>query len=138
MTSGVKHRQAMVLSGGGANGAYEVGVLKALLTGQSPATEFQPLDPDIFTGTSVGAFNAALLVSLWETHGQASISNLETTCWHAKAGEMRRTAVIASWQIRWSSSIQEIFSPILWPLSLDWQTTASISFGTFSIALCMW
>ena len=63
MTSGGKHRQAVILSGGGANGAYEVGVLKALLTGQSPATDFQPLDPDIFTGTSVGAFNAALLVS---------------------------------------------------------------------------
>ena len=29
-----KQRQAVILSGGGANGAYEVGVLKALFTGQ--------------------------------------------------------------------------------------------------------
>lgn len=90
MTSGMEHRQAVILSGGGANGAYEVGVLKALLTGQSPATEHQALDPDIFTGTSVGAFNAAFLVSLWETHGQASISNLETVWLNRLARESRR------------------------------------------------
>jgi predicted acylesterase/phospholipase RssA len=89
MTSGDKHRQAVILSGGSANGAYEVGVLKALLTGQSPATKFQALDPDIFTGTSVGAFNAAFLVSLWETHGPASISNLETTWLNRLARESR-------------------------------------------------
>ena len=109
MTSGVKHRQAMVLSGGGANGAYEVGVLKALLTGQSPATEFQPLDPDIFTGTSVGAFNAALLVSLWETHGQASISNLETTWLNRLARESRRDAANSGY--RFLANPLEFFDP---------------------------
>jgi NTE family protein len=109
MTSGVKHRQAMVLSGGGANGAYEVGVLKALLTGQSPATEFQPLDPDIFTGTSVGAFNAALLVSVWETHGQASISNLETTWLNRLARESRRDAANSGY--RFLANPLEFFDP---------------------------
>ena len=54
---------AVVLSGGGANGAYEVGVLKALLGGASPATSMQPLRPGIVTGTSIGGFNAAALVS---------------------------------------------------------------------------
>ena len=109
MTSGVKHRQAMVLSGGGANGAYEVGVLKALLTGQSPATEFQPLDPDIFTGTSVGGFNAALLVSLWETHGQASISNLETIWLNRLARESRRDAANSGY--RFLANPLEFFDP---------------------------
>ena len=54
---------ALVLSGGGANGAYEVGVIKALLLGQSPATNYVPLQPRAFTTTSVGAFNAAVLLS---------------------------------------------------------------------------
>jgi predicted acylesterase/phospholipase RssA len=57
------HKQAIILSGGGAYGAYEVGVIKALFTGKSPATNRAPLDPDIFTGTSIGAVNAVLLLS---------------------------------------------------------------------------
>lgn len=48
--------EALVLSGGAAYGAYEVGVLKAL-------SEKQDFDPDIITGTSVGAFNAAILAT---------------------------------------------------------------------------
>ena len=51
----------LVLSGGGAFGAYEVGAIKALYSGQSPATASAPLDPDVFSGTSVGNFNAAVL-----------------------------------------------------------------------------
>ncbi len=68
---------ALVLSGGGANGAYEVGVVKALLAGKSPATDYQPLVPDIITGTSIGALNAAFLVAQWEEYGAASAGNLE-------------------------------------------------------------
>ena len=51
--------------------------MKALFAGLSPATNHQPLDPDIFAGTSVGAYNAAFLVAQWETYGTASIANLE-------------------------------------------------------------
>ena len=54
-------RTAVVLSGGGAYGAYEIGVLKALFGGKSPSTGGGALDPDIFVGTSVGGFNAAVL-----------------------------------------------------------------------------
>lgn len=56
-------KQAVVLSGGGAYGAYEVGVLKALLTDQRVHAGFAGIDPDIYTGTSVGAINAAVMVS---------------------------------------------------------------------------
>src|SRR2546422_339595 len=72
MTDTDNRKRAVILSGGGAYGAYEVGVLKALFSGQSPATRRDPLDPngkpdtldpDLFAGTSVGAFNAAYLVS---------------------------------------------------------------------------
>jgi predicted acylesterase/phospholipase RssA len=71
-------KQAVVLSGGGANGAYEVGVLKALLAGKSPATGHSPLAPDIFAGTSIGSFNAAFLASQWDTYGAAAAGNLES------------------------------------------------------------
>jgi predicted acylesterase/phospholipase RssA len=54
---------AVVLSGGGAYGAFGIGVLKALFAGRSPATGYRPLEPGIFSGTSVGSFNAAVLVS---------------------------------------------------------------------------
>lgn len=72
---GGKH--AVILSGGGANGAYEVGVMKALFAGLSPATNHEPLAPDIFTGTSVGSYNAAFLVAQWDTYGPTAIANLE-------------------------------------------------------------
>jgi predicted acylesterase/phospholipase RssA len=54
-------KTALVLSGGGAYGAYEAGIVKALYAGDSPATEFTPLDADVLTGTSVGSYNAAVL-----------------------------------------------------------------------------
>ena len=46
--------RGLVLSGGGANGAYEVGVLKYLIGEKNQ--EF-----DLFAGTSVGALNAGFL-----------------------------------------------------------------------------
>jgi predicted acylesterase/phospholipase RssA len=54
---------ALVLSGGGAQAAYEVGVLIALLEGRSPATGYTPLDFGVVTGTSAGSVNASLLLS---------------------------------------------------------------------------
>jgi len=57
------NRAALVLSGGGAAGAYEVGVMKALFGGKSPATGFRKLDPEILVGTSVGAMNASFILS---------------------------------------------------------------------------
>jgi NTE family protein len=54
-------KSALVLSGGGAFGAYEVGVIAALCNGSAPSTAGSRLDPDIFSGTSVGNFNAAVM-----------------------------------------------------------------------------
>jgi predicted acylesterase/phospholipase RssA len=71
-------RSAVVLSGGGANGAYEVGVLKALLSGRSPSTRRVPLQPSVFTGTSIGSFNAAFLVAQWGEYGSTAVGNLES------------------------------------------------------------
>ncbi len=70
-------RDALVLSGGGANGAYEVGVLKALFQGESPATHYLPLDPTVVTGTSIGALNAALLLSLLDAGSAQALDYME-------------------------------------------------------------
>ncbi len=50
-----KHRVAVVLSGGGGKGAYQVGALKALRSAG--------VVPDIYCGTSVGSFNCGMLAS---------------------------------------------------------------------------
>lgn len=68
--------QALVLSGGGGNAAYEVGVLKALAAGASPATNHVPLDPAILTGSSAGAFNAAVIASWPEAPPLSAIEHL--------------------------------------------------------------
>src|SRR5918993_1684898 len=55
---------ALVLSGGGARGAYQVGVLRIL------AREFPQAVPDILTGVSAGGINAAFLASRQEPYQQ--------------------------------------------------------------------
>lgn len=72
-----RSRTAVVLSGGGAYGAFSVGVMKALFAGRSPATNFEPLEADIFTGTSVGAFNAAVMVARSSRDCYANADRLE-------------------------------------------------------------
>jgi predicted acylesterase/phospholipase RssA len=59
----VDETQAVILSGGGGYGAYEVGILKALLGGEMAGAGYRRIEPGIFTGTSVGSFNAAIMVS---------------------------------------------------------------------------
>ncbi len=77
-------RQAVILSGGGANGSYEVGILKALLSGRCRGVA--AVDPDFFFGTSIGSFNASFLVSQWGEYGPAAISNLERVWLERVAG----------------------------------------------------
>ncbi len=72
-----KPKQAIILSGGGANAAYEVGVLKALFSGTCRGVTAP--DPELFFGTSAGSYNAAFLVSQWGEYGSAAIANLERT-----------------------------------------------------------
>ena len=63
----IRPQRALVLQGGGALGAYEAGVFKVLcehLTKQDEekGEKDRPLF-DIIAGTSIGAINAAILVS---------------------------------------------------------------------------
>jgi predicted acylesterase/phospholipase RssA len=64
-------KAGLVLSGGGAFGAYEVGVIRALCGGLCPVTSGAALDAEVFAGTSVGNFNAAVLAM---NHGGACAS----------------------------------------------------------------
>ena len=70
-------KMAVVLSGGGAYGAYEVGVLKALLGGEMKGAGYRPLDPHVYTGTSVGSFNATVMVSQADVPGPQAVERLE-------------------------------------------------------------
>lgn len=83
MTEESGRRTGVVLSGGGAKGAYEVGVLLALTEGRSPATGFRPLAADIFTGTSVGAFNAGNLAARFERSLAENVAFL-AELWHRR------------------------------------------------------
>lgn len=74
-----KRQHAIVFSGNGYNAAYEVGVLKALLQGVAPSTGNEKIQPRIYTGTSVGAFNAAFMVSQSEQSDIAAAEKLEQT-----------------------------------------------------------
>jgi len=67
-------RHAVVLSGGAVYASYEVGVLKYLFEGDR---DHAPIEPDIFTGTSAGAFNAAALVATIEKDYRRAIEFLE-------------------------------------------------------------
>lgn len=63
MTATEKNNTSLVLSGGGAYAAYEVGVMAALFNGRCMSTGYSPLDPDLLVGTSAGAMNVALLAA---------------------------------------------------------------------------
>jgi NTE family protein len=70
-------RSALILSGGGANGAYEIGVMKALVGGLSPSTGRRPLEPDAIAATSIGAFNGAVVLSNLDRHWPGAVDALE-------------------------------------------------------------
>jgi predicted acylesterase/phospholipase RssA len=71
-------QDAFVLTGNGANAAFEVGVMKALMQGSwGRGRARPPIDPYCYVGTSLGAFNAAVMVSSAERGAAASLAFLE-------------------------------------------------------------
>jgi NTE family protein len=88
---GQRERIGLVLAGGGARGAYEVGALAAL----APALAARGMAPDIIVGTSIGALNGAFFAA--RAH-----EPLEAT---AAAGvEMWR-------ELRWGDALRPLVSP---------------------------
>jgi NTE family protein len=76
-------QRALVLQGGGALGAYQVGVFKALYEkikrtqSDDNSDKTAPLF-DFIAGTSIGAINAAILVSFF----------LENKTWHGSSEKL--------------------------------------------------
>ena len=77
MTVGDGGTTAVVLSGGGAYAAYEVGVMKALFSGRAAGSGGRPLRANVFTGTSMGAVNAAVMVSRPDADCRSAVRYLE-------------------------------------------------------------
>lgn len=78
MTAGEEpHKSGFVLSGGGAYAAYEVGVMRALCTGASPATTFEPIEVEVISGTSAGSINAAVVAAAPWGDSVAAVDYLE-------------------------------------------------------------
>lgn len=72
------HKLGLVLSGGGAKGAYEVGVLKTLVK-----FGFQP---HVISGASIGSLNGAILAS--HNHFSDAVSLLEDTWCGINTGQI--------------------------------------------------
>jgi predicted acylesterase/phospholipase RssA len=86
---------AVILSGGGANGAYEIGVMKALFgghvkLGDDPLEAPTKINPGIFTGTSVGSFSAAFIVSRPGQNVETTLAELEDLWKNRIAGTKTR------------------------------------------------
>src|SRR5262249_32838930 len=90
MISAPTQTAAMVLSGGSVYAAYEVGVMQALFAGESPATDYRPLLPSIFSGTSAGSVNAAMLVSQPESDLPQALTYLEHVWLDLMAADARQ------------------------------------------------
>jgi NTE family protein len=67
MNADAEPRVALVLSGGGARGAYEAGVLSYLFE-DLPGRLGRPVHFDLLTGTSVGAIHACYLAAWQDDH----------------------------------------------------------------------
>jgi len=94
-------RTALVLSGGGARGAYQVGVLRGLVEhGLLPA---RPSAIDIFVGSSAGAINTAALAA-WADDLATGIERLEEVWRNIEPGQVYRTDLgsLGRIGIRWA------------------------------------
>lgn len=80
-------KTALVLPGGGARGAFQVGVLKAL-SELLPAKAANPFP--IISGTSAGAINSVVLASK-SRHFRVAVAELERVWGHFHSGQVFRT-----------------------------------------------
>ena len=96
-------RTALVLPGGGARGAFQVGVLKALAE-IMPKTSSNPFP--IISGTSAGAVNSVVLASRAE-HFRSAVAELEQVWAHFRCCQVYKTdhLTMLKSSLHWLSSI---------------------------------
>lgn len=92
-------KSALVLSGGGAKGAYQVGVIEELLQ--------EKVSIDLITGSSIGAFNGALLAEF--INSGMSSRNIEKTLNHIWK------EVKDFLKINWQGFLNNILTPLDFP-----------------------
>jgi len=80
-------KKALILPGGGARGAYQVGVLKAI-AGLLPKNAPNPFA--VISGTSAGAVNAAVIASRARRF-QSAVAEMEQVWGNFEAGQVYRT-----------------------------------------------
>ena len=80
-------KTGLVLPGGGARGAFQVGVLKAL-SELLPAKAASPFP--VISGTSAGAINSVVLASK-SRHFRVAVAELERVWGHFHSGQVFRT-----------------------------------------------
>ncbi len=102
---------ACVLSGGGASGAYEIGVLKALLAFGSRHAGGR-IDPGIYSGTSVGAFNAAFMASPEDGEDGSATAERLADVWSEVIAEGPGSCGNGAFRIR--GNPLELLSPACW------------------------
>lgn len=127
----MSRHNALVLSGGGAFAAYEVGVLKALMTGATPFTRHRRIDPDIVTGTSAGSYNGALFVSRWAMDPAEAIAEIERI-WLEEVA----THACGNGVFRWRGNPLNFFDPACFlqnPARFFWLRIEDAAFFTRSI-----
>lgn len=96
--AGVSFMRALVLSGGGSKGAYQVGVLKYLLG-------FEGRQYDIICGTSVGAINGATLSMYKEGDEARSIQDLEKFWLSISTRSIYKRWALGYLSVLWRSSV---------------------------------
>lgn len=127
----MSRHNALVLSGGGAFAAYEVGVLKALMTGATPFTGHRYIDPDIVTGTSAGSYNGALLVCRWAMDPTEAIAEIERIWLEEVASHACGNGVF-----RWRGNPLSFFDPACFlqnPARFFWLRVEDAAFLTRSL-----
>ena len=92
-------KTALVLSGGGAKGAYQVGVIKELCR--------QGIKIDLVTGSSIGAFNGALMAEFINS----GLSYEETACKLEEVWQYVNHFI----SLNWSGFVSNLFNPLLIP-----------------------
>jgi NTE family protein len=101
--TGARRETAVVLSGGGARAAYQIGALRAVadILGRSPGTPF-----GVICGTSAGAVNAALLAANADNF-RRGIARLLRLWRNIEVGDVYQAdlATVSTHGMRWLASV---------------------------------
>jgi NTE family protein len=98
-----ENREALVLAGGGARAAYQVGVLQAIAEWLPPG---EPCPFEVLVGTSAGAINAAALVARARNFGEA-VAGLQQVWSGFRLDQVVRTdpATVLRAGLHWAMSL---------------------------------